>query len=148
MSNEIMIFIWLGLILLFGLIEALSPQLTSIWFSAGALVAFLLAVFGVQSIPVQIVAFILVSLAALLVTRPLAKKMIAKRAEPTNADRNIGEDAIVTADIDNVEGTGEVIVKGVVWTAISASGAPISKDSRVTVKKIEGVKLIVEPIEK
>ena len=148
MSNEIMIFIWLGLILLFGLIEALSPQLTSIWFSAGALVAFLLAVFDVQSIPVQIIAFILVSLAALLATGPLAKKMIAKRAEPTNADRNVGEEAIVTADIDNVEGTGEVIVKGVAWTARSATGAPISKDSRVTVKKIEGVKLIVEPIVK
>ena len=147
MNNEVMIFIWLGLILLFGVIEGLSAQLTSVWFAAGALVAFLLAVLGVKNWVIQVIVFVLVSLIALILTRPLVKKIIAKRTEPTNADRNIGEEAIVTVTIDNVEGKGEVIVKGVPWTARSESNFPIPKDSRVRVKKIEGVKLIVEPIE-
>jgi membrane protein implicated in regulation of membrane protease activity len=95
---------------------------------------------------VQIVVFIAVSAISLIATRPLVKKMLQKRVVATNADRNIGETGITISEINNLEAKGEVKVKGVVWTARSDNGEVIPEGSKVRVKTIEGVKLIVEAI--
>lgn len=147
MTGSTMIFVWLGLTVFFLILEGISVQLTSIWFALGAIVAMLLAVFHVDSLPVQIAAFVIVSLVTLIATRPLTRKLIDKKKQPTNADRNIGETAIVTTDIVNLEGKGEVKVKGTQWTARSADGTDISTGETVRVLRIEGVKLIVEKTE-
>ena len=76
----------------------------------------------------------------------VVKKIIHKKTEPTNADRNIGETGVTVSEINNLLGTGEVNLKGTIWTARSADDAVIPKDTQVTVKKIEGVKLIVKKI--
>jgi membrane protein implicated in regulation of membrane protease activity len=68
------------------------------------------------------------------------------RSQPTNADMMIGKEALVTEDIDNVEATGAVSVGGKVWTARSADGGRIKSGAVVSVLRIEGVKLIVEPV--
>ena len=57
---------------------------------------------------------------------------------------NIGKTAVVISDINNLEGNGQVRVNGNVWSARSVDGEIISEGSTVTVKAIEGVKLIVE----
>ena len=76
-------------------------------------------------------------------TRPLVKKYVNSRSQPTNADMVIGKEALVTEAIDNVESAGAVAVGGKVWTARSENGEPIEVGSIVTVLRIEGVKLIV-----
>ena len=63
--------------------------------------------------------------------------------QPTNADRCIGQTAVVIEDINNIEGKGQVHVNGITWTARSADGTVFKKDDLVTVEKIDGVKLIV-----
>ena len=78
-------------------------------------------------------------------TRPLVKKYVNSRSQPTNADMVIGKEALVTEDIDNVEATGAVSVGGKVWTARSDTGVSIKSGTVVNVLRIEGVKLIVEP---
>ena len=50
---------------------------------------------------------------------------------------------IVTNDINSLEATGQVKVNGEIWSAKSESN--ILKGTKVEVKKIDGVKLIVEP---
>ena len=60
--------------------------------------------------------------------------------------QTIGKIGIVLADIEDVQKVGQVKVEGEIWTAKSQY-APISKDSKVKVLSIEGVKLIVEPTE-
>jgi membrane protein implicated in regulation of membrane protease activity len=92
---------------------------------------------------VQSAVFVLVSLIALAATRPLVKKYQTKEVIPTNSDRNIGKEAIVTAEINNDEGTGLVKVGGEVWSARSADNKVIALGQTVIVKAIEGVKLIV-----
>ena len=141
-----MIYIWLGLTVVFALLEAVSPQLTTIWFALGSVVAFILALCGVKSITVQAIVFVAVSVIALIATRPLVKKVLQKRIEPTNADRNIGETGITLSEINNLEGKGEVNVKGTVWTARSADDTPIPQGVKVRVLRIDGVKLIIEQI--
>ena len=109
---------------------------------AAALIA---ALFDAQ-LWLQIVWFLVISFVTLYFTRPLVKKYVNSRSQPTNADMMIGKEALVTEDIDNVEATGAVSVGGKVWTARSADGGRIKSGAVVSVLHIEGVKLIVEPV--
>jgi membrane protein implicated in regulation of membrane protease activity len=61
---------WLGLVVACVIIEALTVSLATIWFAAGALVAWLVYLTGL-GFEVQIVVFLLVSIVCLLFTRPL-----------------------------------------------------------------------------
>ena len=144
MPENYMLYVWLGATIFFGLIEAATAQLTTVWFAAGAIVAMILAAAGVKSITVQIVVFVAVSVASLIATRPLVKKIINKKVQPTNADRNIGQTGRVTEEINNIEGRGSVNIKGIIWSARSEDDGVIPADELVTVTKIEGVKVIVK----
>ena len=137
--------IWLVLLLMFALSEAVSVGLTSIWFAAGALIALIAALLG-GALWIQITLFLAVSLLCLLAVRPLAKRHLNSRVEPTNADRVIGQEAQVTEDIDNVHGKGAVVIRGIAWTARSEGGGPIPAGTMVKVLRIEGVKVFVEPV--
>ncbi len=147
MSENYMIFVWLGLTVVFALLEAASAQLTTIWFALGSVVAFVLALCGVKNVTVQIIVFLAVSLASLILTRPFVKKILHKRTEATNADRNVGEIGITLSEINNLEARGEVKVNGSVWTARSKGDEPIPAGVKIRVVKIDGVKLIVETAE-
>ena len=142
-----MLYIWIGLAVAFILLEALSAQLTSVWFALGAVAALILTVCGVESIAVQSVVFVGVSLLALLLTRPLVKRLLSKKVQPTNADRSVVEKGVVTEAIDNLNGVGAVKVHGIEWTARSENGDEIlSVGQEVLVTRIEGVKVIVKKI--
>ena len=139
-----MVYVWLGVFVATVIVEVCTTQMVSIWFSIGALASFFLALAGVEQLWIQIVVFILVSAIAVIVTRPLVKKMVNRKAEPTNADMVIGKTGIVTEKIDNLAPTGLVKVNGAVWTARSADDSVIEENEKVIVKEIRGVKLLVE----
>lgn len=142
-----MLFLWIALIVVFVILEAMSAQIVSVWFALGAVAATILTVCGVENVAVQIAVFAAVSLLALLLTRPLVKRLLKKRIQPTNADRYVGEKGIVTEAIDNLNGKGAVKVGGTVWTARSDNGDDvIAEGDEIRVLRIEGVKLIVEKI--
>ena len=136
---------WLIAMVLFGVLEAVTVGLTSIWFAVGALAALIAASLGAFAL-VQVVVFLVVSFVTLLLVRPLAQRYINDRKEPTNADRVIGREAVVTQAIDNLKGEGQVNVSGAVWTARSQEEAPLPAGARVRVLRIEGVKVIVSPV--
>jgi len=137
--------IWLAGLLLFGIVEAVTAGLTVIWFAVGCLAALAVTALGAQ-LWLQVTVFMLVSIAALLLTRPLVQKHINNKAIPTNADRCIGQTARVTETIDNIAQTGAVYVDGKTWSARSdATDGTIPGGTLVTVLRMEGVKLIVTP---
>ena len=138
--------IWFGLLILFGILEAVTVSVVSIWFMAGSLAAILAALCG-ASLPVQIVLFLAVSVALLACLRPLVRKYVSPKITATNADRVIGKTAVVTESIVNIAAQGAVKVGGVVWTARSSGGKPIAAGAQVQVDRIEGVKLYVTPAE-
>ena len=89
--------------------------------------------------------FFLVSIVSLALTRPIARKYVNGRAVHTNADMAIGQDCVVTEEIDNVRGTGAVSVGGKIWTARMADpDGRAGKGAVLRAVRIEGVKLIVE----
>ncbi len=133
--------LWFSIILFAAFIEVVTMDLTSLWFSIGAVVSFILAVLG-QSIIVQIVVFIVISIFLLLSVRPLAKKYFRTNIIGTNADRLVGKVAVCTKQIDPGV-RGEVKVDGKYWTAISSGNDAIEVDEKVEILSIEGAKLIV-----
>ena len=135
--------IWIAAIIVFGVVEAATAGLTSIWFVLGSVAALIAAVCG-GPLWLQLVLFFAVSVAALAATRPLVTKLLKKDIKPTNADRVLGGVARVTERIDNDVPTGAVYIDGKTWTARSADGNPIGKDEMVRILRMEGVKLYVE----
>ena len=138
-------FIWLALVIIFGIIEAVTVGLTVLWFAVGAAAALIASAFG-GPIWLQVVLFIVISFACLILVRPLAKKKLNKKTQATNADRVIGMEAVVTEDIDNLASKGAVSVNGIIWSARSENGQAIEAGSRVKVIRIEGVKVFVEAV--
>ena len=137
--------IWTALLVLFTLGEAVSVGLTSIWFAAGSLAGLICALLE-GPWPLQIALFIAVSTLTLLAFRPLAKKYLNSKVEPTNADRVVGSTATVTEEIDNLQRTGRVQVGSMPWAARSENGSIIPAGALVRVLRIEGVKVYVESI--
>lgn len=137
-----MVWLWLAVTALSVFVEAATWVLVSVWFAAGALCATFAAYAG-ASLTVQLLLFVGVSIAACLAVRPLARRFVATRVVPTNADRILGRQAKVTEAIDNAAATGAVYADGKTWTARSAGGRVIPAGELVEVERMEGVKLIV-----
>ena len=137
-----MLWVWIGLIVVTAAVEAATVQLVTVWFAVGG-VAGLIAYAAGLEIWLQILIFAIVSAAALAVTRPLVKKFTNGRRMPTNADRFIGEKAVVTEKIENDLSKGAVKIGGLEWTARSVDSETAEVGEQVTVEAIEGAKLIV-----
>ncbi len=136
--------LWLGLVILLLIIEIATMGLTTIWFAGGAMVAFISTFFG-AGVATQRTIFLVLSLALLIITRPIAVRYMRSGHVKTNAESLIGRIAVVTVDIDNLAQSGEVIISDVSWTArCREDGCVIPVGSRVKICAIEGVKLIVE----
>ena len=144
-AKSMMQIMWLVLLVVFAVGEAATVGLTSIWFAAGSLAALIAALLG-GPLWVQLTLFLAVSLLCLVAARPLAKRHLNSKVEPTNADRVIGETAQVIEDVDNIHGKGAVGIRGMTWSARSQDGGSITTGTMVRVLRIEGVKVFVEPI--
>lgn len=144
---DLVAIIWLGLLIVFLVVEAVcAVHLVSLWFAAGTLAA--LAVYALGGpIWLQVLLFALVSGGLLAALWPLTKKFINPKVTATNIDSVIGSTGLVTASIDNVAAVGQVKLGAMEWTARSTSGAPLPQGTLVKVDKIEGVKVFVTPVE-
>lgn len=134
---------WLALLILFSVGEAITVGLTSVWFAVGSLGALLCALVG-GDIWLQIGVFLALSGLTLALVRPLAKKFLTPGYSATNADRVIGQEAVVVQQIDNLRGEGQVNIAGQTWTARSQDDAIIPEGTLVRVLRIEGVKVFVK----
>ena len=134
---------WLAIFIVLLLIEIVTMGLTTIWFAGGALLAFLAGIAGF-GLGIQIGVFIVVSILLLILTRPLAVKYFNQERQKTNAESLIGQQALVTEDIDTIKAKGQVEIRGQIWSAkTDEPDGKIAKNTVVVVNGIQGVKLIV-----
>ena len=138
---------WAVIFAFFVIAEIASVQLVSIWFAVGALFAMLSSFFFDASFIAQFAVFTVTSGVFLALTFPFLRKWRARKAPvSTNAELDVGESAVVIEDINESIGTGRVTLKGVDWSAVPEDkDTIIPKNSIVTVKKVQGAKLIVIP---
>ena len=138
-----MFWIWIGIVISLALIEILTINLTTIWFVASGLLSLILSIF-IDNYLIQFGIFVIGGFLLLVFTRSYLLNKINIGAIKTNLDRVIDSVGIVTEEIKNNK-PGEVKVDGKKWTAIS--NKEIEKGKNVLIKRIEGVKLIVEEID-
>ena len=137
---------WLGIMILFLVIEAVTVGLATIWFAAGALAALLAGVFG-AGIFGQAVLFFAVSFALLIFTRPAAVKYFNPHKINTNYEGAVGKTVKITGRVDNQAGTGRAELNGQEWTArMRDDGLVLEEGDLAEVAGIEGVKLLLVPI--
>lgn len=135
--------IWLGLMVVFMIVEAACPfHLVSTWFAVGSLVALVASLLSAP-IWLQVVLFLVVSCALLALLWPFIRKFLNPKLEKTNVDAVIGTTGRVTAAIDNVAAEGQVKLGAMYWSARSTAGNPIGEGALVRVDRIEGVKVFV-----
>ncbi|CAB4939276.1 unannotated protein [freshwater metagenome] len=109
--------LWLlaTVVLAFG--EIATTRLVLGPFALGAVIASFASLGGVGGSAIWIL-FIVVSLAALVLLRPVARRHLREHAPHRRGPRDvIGRPARVLERVANVEGTGIVELHGVVWNA-------------------------------
>lgn len=134
--------VWLIAIVAFIVLEAVTYQMLSIWFVIGAIGGLIASLLG-AGFWVQMTVFLALSVVLLICFRPLAVKKL-KTDYKTNADAAVGKKVTVTEEVDNIKGTGAAKLDGMVWTVRTESGKTLGVGDVAEVKRIEGVKLIVD----
>ena len=137
--------IWLTALVAFGLLEAATVSMVSLWFMGGALAAMIAQLLGAGPW-MQIIVFVVVSAGLLACLRPFVKKFVSPRRTATNTDAVLGREAIITETVDNLRATGTLKLDGKEWTARSTAGETLEVGTVVKIVKLEGVKLYVEPV--
>lgn len=135
-----MFYVWLAIIILLAFIEAMTINLTTIWFVISGLVSLVIS-FITDNFMIQLAVFCLLGIVLLITTRPFLRKFVKHNDVKTNADRIIGMKGFVTEKITEAS-LGEVKVDGKCWTAFSKE--VLEKDTPVRILAIDGVKVNVE----
>lgn len=139
-----MFYVWLTIVVLLTIVEAMTVNLTTIWFVVSGLVAIGLS-FVTDIFLIQFGVFVCLGIVLLIVTKPFVKKFLESRDAKTNFDRIIGMNGIVVKDISDVN-NGEVKVDGKIWTAYSDDSLKVN--DKVKVLEISGSKIKVRKVGK
>jgi membrane protein implicated in regulation of membrane protease activity len=127
--------------------EIMIPQFFLFWFGVGSIGALASHFLGL-SYSYQWVVFAVISVVGLISTRRFARMILKKEPKKAGVERLIDEVMLVTKEIDNSKGIGQVKGRGDIWRAISQDGNVIQEGSKVKVIKVEGVSLVVRLEEK
>lgn len=140
---QTMFWVWLTVIIVAIIIEVVTLELVSIWFSFGAIIPLILSAFKGIAIEIQVIVFIVVSGLLIVLLRKYAQKLLLKNSNSkTNLDTLKGKVYRLIKDTD-FENSGEIKVNDIIWTAVSEDGSLIKAGQLVKIVEIEGNKLIV-----
>ena len=141
-----MIYVWLAVVILSVVVEAVTNELLTIWFAIAGLICVILSAFQIEwyiTLPV----FIAVSTALILGLRKLSIKLLNKKCDDkTNADAVFGKKFVLLSKI-SLNQPGTIKVNDVVWNVLTENnGEVVEEGSLVKVLRLSGNKYIVEPI--
>lgn len=80
-NTDMSTIVWIAAIVIFGVVEAATAGLTSIWFVLGSVAALIVAICN-GPIWLQISLFFVVSIVTLAATRPLVAKLMKRTSSP------------------------------------------------------------------
>ena len=135
---------WLAMAIIFMIAELFTTGFFLLAFGIGAGAAAIAAYLGADPF-LQILIFILVSGAAVLMIRPLSRQLNERQRNFVGSDRVLDKRALVLTEINPALGSGMVRVDAEEWRAVSEDGSVIAKDAIVEVQRIDGTRLVVRP---
>ena len=134
--------LWIAVIILSVVLEAMTDQLISIWFVPGAVIGTILDFLNVGEV-YQVLVFLLLSIVGILFIRKYLTRFVPDKTSKTNIDAIVGEKCVVTEKIDNFAGCGQAKVKGQIWSARGLAEDDVFEVGEVLrIVAIEGVKII------
>lgn len=137
--------IWLIIALITLIIEVTTPSaLISIWFSVGALFAYVASILNL-GLPLEIVVFITMSVLSFFGFRPFVLKFLKHKPIRTNADRYIGMQTRIVEDVYS-DKWGAVSLEGIRWSVRDVNHGVLSKGTLIEVVALEGAKLVVKQV--
>ena len=139
--------IWLIIAGVCLVIEIMTTGFLVFWLAIGALVSMIVSLFT-DSILIQTAVFVISSAILIFATKPFVKKFAKTKDVKTNAFSIIGQNGIVTKEIDSINAKGQVKIDGETWSAVGKNDMDIPKGTEVEVLEIKGVKAVVTPVKK
>lgn len=140
--------LWLIIAGICLIIEIMTVGFLIFWLSIGALFAMVVSFFT-DNLVIQTAVFVISSTILIFATKPFVKKFVNKKNDvQTNASSNIGKIGIVIKDIESINSVGQIKVNGEIWSAAGIDDIDIPTGTKVEVKEIKGVKVIVSPVQK
>lgn len=140
--SNLLPWLWLGVLVICCVIEALTMGLTTIW---GAIAAFPLIFIARTGLPLkwQLLIFAVLVLVLVLFTRPFVVKKLKIGKNKTNVNTMVGEEVLITKTITKFE-KGEAKAKnGVIWSVTTADGNEVKEGSVAKVISVDGNTLTV-----
>ena len=139
--------IWLIIAGVCLIIEIMTTGFLVFWLAIGALISMIVSLFT-DSILIQTAVFVISSAILIFATKPFVKKFAKTKNVKTNAFSIIGQNGIVTKEIDSINAKGQVKIDGETWSAVGKDDMDIPKGTEVEVLEIKGVKAVVTPVKK
>jgi membrane protein implicated in regulation of membrane protease activity len=141
--------IWLVAAFVFAVGEMATPGSFFLFpFAVGALVAALLA-FADVGLTVEWIAFVAVSVAAVVAFRPVARRLdLTGHDHGIGSRRLIGQTATVLREIPGAGELGLVRIDREEWRAESLDGSLIPSGAAVKVAEVHGTRVVVAPVGK
>lgn len=145
-------YIWLILSALFIVAEIFTTGFVLLWFGIGALVAALLAVTGVVGVPLQIVVFLVVSIALTIASRTIFERFMMRgspgRELKTGVETLPGRIGVVVEASKGAMQEGAVRVFASTWRAFPVDGEePLREGEQVEIERVEGASVYVRRVE-
>ena len=139
--------LWLIAAGVFFVAEIFTAGFLIFWLGVAALVSMVISFF-ISNVIIQGTVFVILSGILMFLTRPLVDRFITKPDDKvaTNAYSIIGKRGIVTKEINEISGTGQIKVGTEVWSAKSLDSSKIEEGSEVEVNSINGVKAVVTKV--
>ena len=123
------------------IIELLSVDLICIWFSIGALSAFILDALDI-GLGWQVIVFLVLSCALLFTVGKWARESL-KSKNATNVDSLIGQEIIILKETSK-KNAGEGKINGIIWSTICINDETIEEGNEAIIVEINGNKLYVK----
>ena len=140
----VMIYVWLAVVCVSAIVEALTLQMAGIWFVVGGFVALIMAAVDVP-LEWQIITCIIVSLVLLLSLRRLCLRFLLKKDNAkTNVDALVGSKVKLLEDVQNGESTARI--GDVVWSVVIQDEQALKQGTTVIVDEVQGNKLVARAL--
>lgn len=139
--------LWLIAAGVFFVAEIFTAGFLIFWLGVASIISMIISFFT-ANVVIQGTIFVILSGLLMFLTRPLVDKFITKSDDKvaTNAYSIIGKHGIVTKEINELSGTGQIKVGTEVWSAKSFDNVNIEEGAEVEVNSIIGVKAVVTKI--
>ena len=146
--GEYMLYVWLAVICLGLLIEAIEAgTLVSVWFSVGAVIPLFMSIYKTNNplyISLQFIIFGVVTMLLLVFIRKLAKKWLFKNSnEKTNMDNYVGKKYTIKEIID---GNAYIKINGVGYAVQDDDDEELTVGDKVEIIEFRGNKTVVNKV--